>query len=104
LVSSCVDGDRMGRGDRCDSWRRLRLWAWLAQGAGGKGEVERARYLLDLTNRRGSPRCSGFCMSELSGPENRAAMTRFVMDRMSDHRGRVLGETRIEQPIERLHR
>jgi hypothetical protein len=55
-------------------------------GAGGKGEVERARYLLDLTNRRGSTGFSGFCMSEMSGPENQVAMTRFVMYRMSaDH-------------------
>jgi hypothetical protein len=55
-------------------------------GAGGNGEVEPARYLLDLTNRRGPTGFSGFCMSELSEPENRAAITRFVMDRMSDRR------------------
>jgi hypothetical protein len=29
-------------------------------------------------------------------------MTRFVMNRRSDHRGRVLGQTRSEQPTERL--
>jgi hypothetical protein len=69
---------------------------------GGEGEVEPARYLLDLTNRRGPTGFSGFCMSDLSGPENRAAVTRFVMYRMSDRRGRALGQTRIEHPTEPL--
>jgi hypothetical protein len=101
--SSCVGGgDRMGREDRCDSRRRLRLWAPLARATGGKAKFEPTRYLWDLTNRRGPMGFSGFCMSELSGPENQAAMTRFVMCRMSDRRGPVLGEKRIEQPTERL--
>jgi hypothetical protein len=61
----CGGGDRMGRGDRCDSRRRLRLWALLARGTGGKGDVEPVRYLLDLTNRRGPTRFSDFCMPEM---------------------------------------
>jgi fructose-bisphosphate aldolase class 1 len=39
---------------------------------------------------------SDFCMPDLSGPENRAAMTRFVMCCRSD--GCVLGQTRTQQP------
>jgi hypothetical protein len=71
-------------------------------GAGLKGEVWAVRYLFDLTNRRGSTGFSDFCMSELYELENQAAMTRFVTYRMSDHRGRALGQTRTEQPTERL--
>jgi hypothetical protein len=62
-------------------------------GAGRKGGVEPVRYLLDLTNRRGPTGFSDFYLPELSGPENRATMTRFVMDCRSDRRGPVLGQT-----------
>jgi hypothetical protein len=51
--------------------------------------VEPARYLLDLTNRRGPTGFSDFYLPELSGPENRPAVTRFVMACTSDRRGHV---------------
>jgi hypothetical protein len=56
------------------------------RGAGRKGGVEPVRYLLDLTNRRGPTGFSDFYLPELSGPENRATMTRFVMHCRSDRR------------------
>jgi hypothetical protein len=40
--SRCVGGDdRMGRGDRCGSRRRLRLWALLARARAGKAKLSR---------------------------------------------------------------
>jgi hypothetical protein len=72
--------------------------------AGRKGGVEPLRYLLDLTNRRGPTGFSGFYLPELSGPENRGAMTRFVICCRSDRRGPVLGQTRTEQPTEPLQK
>jgi hypothetical protein len=60
-----------------------------------KGSPVRVRasafFLLDLTNRRGPTGFSDFYLPELSGPENRPAVTRFVMDCMSDRRGQCPG-------------
>jgi hypothetical protein len=95
----------MGRGDRCGSRRRLRLRARLARAAGSggrrRGEAEPARYLSNWTDRQSPRGFSDFYLPELSGPENRAAMTGFVMDCMSDHRERVLGQSRTEKLTER---
>jgi hypothetical protein len=60
------------------------------------------RYLLDLTNRRGPTGFSDFYLPELSGPENRATMTRFVTDCRSNGRGHVPGQTQTEPPTEPL--
>jgi hypothetical protein len=78
---------------RQDGSRRARAIARRSTNGATTAEVERARYLLDLTNRRGPTGFADFCMPDLSEPANHAAMTRFVMHRMSDHRGRVLGQT-----------